>query len=465
VPHNGLAAITISGLVLWLVFDGSAKQRRIDALDVAVAGRTIGRLTDEQTRRLEATVAEALDALGISIKVAVDRPFQAGILNIYTTSAAAKRVMQCGAGNALYDPELDAIFIDEQFFSNEGFKKIYESSGYSAVVSFKTDLVFPEVFLRFVILHEIGHRQLHRHLKGYRPDVSELPSTDLRNLEREADAFAITGMKKLYALDKLRGSPLVGKPLREAVGLSDFFNPNIDPGTQVYVDLVGALFMMADMNLYLATPYSPFFESSSHPTFLDRARSAIVAVLEDPTLDPKIRANFLFLRESLARESDVGLLAFREALVPGTISDVSFGPDGVLILGAGNSHLYRVPSAALATAMPPLGQRMVRVEVVGEGAASVDSKPNEAFWTRPDGSAIVVDNEGDAWIYAVLRSNHHDWHVSCGCPSRYHCDLWCFGGDRRWPNCMSCMHYATSEQNWLGHWPSLNSSLCGSGRI
>jgi hypothetical protein len=29
--------------------------------------------------------------------------------------------------------------------------------------------------------------------------------------------------------------------------------------------------------------------------------------------------------------------------------------------------------------------------------------------------------------FTVSCSNHHDLHISCWYPARYHCDLWCLG--------------------------------------
>ena len=119
-------------------------------------------------------------------------------------------------------------------------------------------------------------------------------------------------MKTFYAFDKAHAAGFVGPPLKEAVGLSDFFDSDVSPMAQVYIDLVGTLFLMANADLYLGTPYSPFFESPSHPTFLDRARGAIDAMLENKDLVPKLQANFFFLRESLGREALVGNEPFTE---------------------------------------------------------------------------------------------------------------------------------------------------------
>jgi hypothetical protein len=72
-----------------------------------------------------------------------DEPYQNNRLNIYTTSSAAMNVTKCGPGNARYDPVLDSIFIDEQFFDEKGYRQIYEASAYGSVVDFNKYLIFP----------------------------------------------------------------------------------------------------------------------------------------------------------------------------------------------------------------------------------------------------------------------------------------------------------------------------------
>jgi len=60
---------------------------------------------------------------------------------------------------------LDTIFIDEQFFSTDGFRNIVDASGlHRRGGDFREDLEFPKIYTRFVLLHELGHRQLHRHV-------------------------------------------------------------------------------------------------------------------------------------------------------------------------------------------------------------------------------------------------------------------------------------------------------------
>jgi len=397
--------LLVLGLVAWLVFDSSPRDRRIQQVNRALKNHVLGKLSAAQKKHLESTASEMIQALGIAVRVAVDEPYQTGRLNIYTTSPYAMSTTHCGAGNALYDPMLDAIFIDEQFFADEGYRNIYEASGYGAVVSFKDDLVFPDIFVRFIILHELGHRQLHRNIQLYRPHVSGAPPNLVRRYETEADRFAVQGMQRFYSFDKAHHGGIVGEPLRDAVGISEFFDHDIGPANQVYIDLIGTLFMMADYNLYLGTPYSPFFEDSNHPTFLDRAKGAIDAVLEND-IHPKLAANFQFLKESLNREAGVGTRRFTEIIVPAPVQDASFGVGELLISGVGNSQLFSVNEDEFTKKQRSDGNHLVHAVPKGAPSPAGANRKNLGFWTLPDRRALLVDDDGDAWEYVGDRRTH-----------------------------------------------------------
>lgn len=378
-------------LLVWLISTDSPRQRKISTIDHALTTHGIGRISRARRARLKKTVVEMLAAAGVIMPVAVDEPYVAGRLHVYTTSSSVQSITSCGAGNALYDSTVDAIFIDEWFFSTDGYRRIYERSPYASLMSFRDDLTFPEVFLRFVFLHELGHRQL-RHHTGARAATA-------RQQELAADRYALQALEKFYTYDRQHGDRLVGEPLREAVGLSDFFDGDIEPRTQVYVDLVGTLFMMANFNLYLDTPYSPFSENTTHPAFLERARGAVTAALTVAALPPKLRANFSFLRESLAREASVRREPFVEVLVPGAVDDVSFASDGLRVLHGG--HMSTIKRLTTADA---IAHRLIVADAGTEyGPPPQTLERNRAFWSRPDGTSIIVEADGDVWRYRAGR--------------------------------------------------------------
>jgi hypothetical protein len=378
-------------LLVWLAVTGSSKDGRIVALNEALASKRIGRIGERDRQSLQQTVAEMIKANGISTDIAVNQRYDPSRLNIYVTSSAAERITNCGPGNAIYDTDLDTIFIDEQFFSTDGFRNIVDASGYTAVAGFREDLEFPKIYTRFVLLHELGHRQLHRHVSFY---DRVLGTTAIDAREREADRFAIRAMETFYAFDRTH-EHLVGDPQLDLIGGSITLGPAIPPQAQVFADLAGTLFVMSVFNLHLNTPYSPFFQDKLHPTFLDRAQGAIAAMLERSELNDDLKGNLAALRASLAREASVGKLSFKEVLVPGPISDVGFGSDGLFALGLRSNVLFSVSQSELSDD----SARVVAAKRFSEMPASDSTNRSEGFWIRPNGTIVLVDGNGHSWIF------------------------------------------------------------------
>lgn len=401
------AVLFVAVLAGLLALSQSPKTRRAAALDQALAEGLIGRVDKVQEERLRNTITLMIEALGLDVTIAIDEKFDSSKLKVYTTSAGAEAITGCGPGNAKYDPELDAIFIDESFFQVDGFRHIFEASSYGAVLGFREDPVFPEVFLRFVLMHELGHRALHRNIAA--------SGAGTTSREIEADNFALDGLRKFYALDRTRGSGLVQPPLIELVGGSALVREDLSPEEQVYVDLAGALFIMSVWNLYLGTPYSPFYHDAEHPTFLDRTATALKALRGRDDIGAELRSNLAFLSASVERESAVGGRTFTEVLTSAPISDVGFSTSGLMVLTVGNQQLLRVSNYSLVQSTI---NRLVRSEVVADLPPSTELGANLGFWNLLDGQAIWVDWEGDAWSYAGERRSPHDFGLPKGVSTR-----------------------------------------------
>jgi hypothetical protein len=128
-----LAAAVCLGLLLWLVFQPSPTERRRTAIDNALREGRIGQLSPDQTAWMSTTVSWMAGAAGVTDPVALNAPFLAGRLNVYTTTPASSTVTHCGRGNAVYDAELDAIFLDQGLFDNNDFRTFLSASAYGSV--------------------------------------------------------------------------------------------------------------------------------------------------------------------------------------------------------------------------------------------------------------------------------------------------------------------------------------------
>jgi hypothetical protein len=390
-------------LLAWLALTGSSKDSRIVALNEALASRQVGRIGEKDSQLLQQTAAEMVKANGIGADIAVNQRYDPSRLNIYVTSSAAERITNCGPGNAIYDSDLDTIFIDEQLFSTDGFRNIVDASGYTAVAGFREDLEFPKIYTRFVLLHELGHRQLHRHVSFF-DRVLETAAIDAR--EREADRFAIQAMETFYAFDRTHDH-LVGDPQLDLIGGSITLGPAIPPQAQIFADLAGTLFVMSVFNLHLNTPYSPFFQDKLHPTFLDRAQGAIAAMLERPELNDDLKGNLASLRASLTREASAGKLSFKEVLVPDPISDVGFGTDGLFALGLRTNALFSVSRGDLIDG----SARVVAAKRISEIPASDTTNRTEGFWIRPNGTIVLIEGNGHSWIFNKGVSSNYSFQL------------------------------------------------------
>lgn len=392
-----LGLIPVLGLVTWLALDGSPRDARIQGLNLALRDGTIGGLTREQATRLTSTLRGYAAATGRTDEIALNEPYRPGRLHVYTTTPAAERYTGIGHGNAAYDADLDAIFIDTSFFDESDYRAIYDASGVSAVLEFG-NLPFAEVYMRFVLFHELGHWALHRDAaRTWGRSIHSLGSEGERAMERDADEHALTALQVFYRWNSANAMGLVGPMLADAVGISEFFGPTITDDERVWVDVTGMLFTMSMMNLFISTPYSPFFESASHPTFLDRARSLLRTVLENNALQPALRDHFSFFTEVFTRQRDVSRRSFVEILSSDPINDFTFTTSGALLMSVGNRGLAHVPNARLSQASrgQVIRAAMTSVENQEEEA---DHRPNDAIWSRPDGTTLIVDAKSRAWI-------------------------------------------------------------------
>jgi hypothetical protein len=122
--------VSLAGLVIWLLVDSSPLARRINRLNQLVATGKMYQPTDAEREALAKTVKWLGQAAGLSIaRVAINETIstkvsEAGIFRIYVTLPDQIDVTGCPAYNAIYDPELDAIFLDQSFIALSEWKQV-----------------------------------------------------------------------------------------------------------------------------------------------------------------------------------------------------------------------------------------------------------------------------------------------------------------------------------------------------
>jgi hypothetical protein len=122
--------VSLAGLVIWLLVDSSPLARRINRLNQLVATGKMYQPTDAERDALAKTVKWLAQAGGLSIaRIAINERLsptenETGVLHVYVTLPDQIDVTGCPAYNAIYDPELDAIFLDQSFIALSEWKQV-----------------------------------------------------------------------------------------------------------------------------------------------------------------------------------------------------------------------------------------------------------------------------------------------------------------------------------------------------
>jgi len=377
----------------WLGFDAAPVTARRAALDQALRDGTIGKLQSDESESLMRQLMWLADAAGITDEIALNQPFHKGRLNIYTTTPAAYNVAYCATRNALYDAELDAVFIDEGIFKADDYRSLLEASPYASMMSLN-DLPFQKVYLRFIILHELGHRQLHRNSGHFLDLIRPGHSTTLLRFEAEADQFAIDKLQIAYQRDLQAGGSLIGQGMSHLLEQSD---KETSPADRVWIDLVGMVTLMNAFNLFLPNPYAPFYEDRAHLTFLDRATGLINQALNNQGLNQELRASFALLRRHLERQHEMLEAPLIEVLAPVPIGSVNFDGQGLVIGANDMTEILHVPYAQLESR----GARQTLALSQTTAGRAHDVTEKSVTWSTPTLGTIMFRDDGHTYVAQV----------------------------------------------------------------
>jgi len=386
-------------LVLWLAFQGSPTQRRRALIDKMLKRGEIGQITTDQTSWLYGTLTWMAGAAGVKEPIALNAPFRSGQLQVFTTTPEAVTVTHCDRGNAVYDAQLDTIFLDRDLFDSKNFQTFLSSTAYGNLVSLN-DLPFVQTYVRFLLLHELGHRTLHRKRGG----VFDFGNSKAATQEQEADDFALTHLQAAYAMPQAvanrvgaAGADLLELPFEE-----------LKPAERTLVDLAS---MVAGMNLsllFISNPYAPFYHDSAHATFLSRCRGFLQAAREQQSADVRVSASLDAVDELIRREESALGNPLVEILTPDPIADVSFDQNGLLITSVELRRLFHVDGQNLAeffrAATPANHFRSIWTGPGWGHDIAVDDWWKVDFWSLPRGQTLSWRRDG-----TILQSAEDGW--------------------------------------------------------
>lgn len=389
----------------WLLTDSSPRKHRRLKLEEALRNGQIGGLTIEEEKELLRTLNWLAAAAEVREGVTLNVPPSPRHLNVYTVTPAAIEVTYCDQGNAVYDAELNAIFIDQELVKAEGLRAIYEASPVSSVLSMN-DLPFWKVYLCFIFLHELGHHKLHQHSGGFfdlRAGDREDIALDKKR-EEQADQFAIDRALIAYQMDLQNGGSLI--PESTGGGFISL-ESEATPSDRAWVDLAGSIWLIGMMSPFLPSPYAPFYEDEGHTNFIERARGLIKQALKQPQLDRRIRAYFIFFDRFLTRQAEILQSPVTEVLAPEPIDDLNFDGAGLLIVTKMKKSLFNVSYQQLISnfsAGTPIGFRIdPATAITGTGIGKAWSSKLQMWSSQTNGTIRLESGE-------VYKSQNDYWH-------------------------------------------------------
>jgi hypothetical protein len=342
-------------LLIWLHFDTAGNTRRKTAIARALERGSIGKLTKDDADDLQRTVNWLASAAGVRGPVALNKRNGDDQLSVYTTTPAAENLTSCSKGNAVYDGQIDSVFVDVSFLSTYEIRSIFERTDTGPPNDFQEfrlhDLPgYYQSYIWFILLHELGHRKLHsgRHALF---DGSNWRSLKLNPSEEvEADRFALESMKEAYRVDLAAGGKQV-EAVRGDTSFAKTLDSGASIGNQVCADLTTMLGMLTAMSMMTSTPFAPFYEDRDHPNLVSRSAGIARACLEQHDLQPRLRESLLTAEGIYWRIGRLTQSPLVELISSTQIDDVVFEKDSVLLSLFGGNSIVRVPLSRIESAM------------------------------------------------------------------------------------------------------------------
>jgi hypothetical protein len=364
--------VGVFGLIAVLLTRNTPSATRRAAVAESLRNGSLGRLAPEERARLDRIIALVREAA--KIPMVVNPPVRGSDLPIYTVLPATERLTRCAAGNAVYDAQLDAVFLHTSLVRIDVLAESRDSA-------WEATLTFEDFYLALILLHEIGHRRLHRGTYGAFDDVA---ATDERNIrhEREADAYAVAAFA---AVPPSAIRSFVGEDRAYPLHWFDVDVETLPERELALANLAASVRLMTYIASAWESPHAAISPHRTHPTMPERAMRIIDAALR--RTDGTIARELRLAKEDVHRfqatvASNATLFTAREA-----IKDVSTnGTDFTVRDAAGN--IYAVD--------PRRGQAPPgRPRIHGPGTVVAEWWPG--MWGSSPATMHAVDRDGHIW--------------------------------------------------------------------
>ena len=337
--------VIIAGILVWLAFAENPSERRMKVINQAFLEGSLRPLQSPFEEKLQEQVKWLVRAAGITDKVTVNAGVAANRLDIIVTTPEFRSYTGCGRGNAIYDPALDAIFVDYALIIPEEIFLFGEDNAFSMVSAENSDI--HHAYQNFILAHELGHRQepnAGANRTAFFHYAATAGGAGDREAEAAADRFAVETL--------LNGIVDVGPPpYQEQFDiLNSFFQLGVEgvaPIDHAAAEIVGAVIIMSYSLLFSASPYSPFHFDAQHPSFLERTVTALGQV-QNLSVSEKAASHFAFYSAHVQALKRLPVHTFREIYFEDSVlrinlrnNELWFGTHGVP--GSPTAAIYRLP--------------------------------------------------------------------------------------------------------------------------
>ena len=330
-----LIGIIIAALLVWLLLEPTGDEARIAGLSEALEQGKIGRLTPAEEKQFDTEINTLCHIADVTQPVEINhisgnlKDFNSK-LHVFITTVAALPFTHCTKGNAVFDAQVNCVFIDLSLFRLNDWM-IYQEG----IQLNNGDLPFLATYRRFIVLHELGHYKLHKTSGGFFDLRNDGVNKQSRKKEMQADSFAISHWGQYLNLQPKDDN------IGESMNFGDFKRTDANNTAVSLIEMGNNITLGMTYGL---SPYSPFFNDAAHPTYFDRVKSLINTIISKEGIDSKVRARaaltFALLNrtQQVAHENEIAEIA-----TSGPLLDIGFSEDGLVILPYAKGLYYTVP--------------------------------------------------------------------------------------------------------------------------
>lgn len=380
----------VAAFVIWLAFTPSGNEQRFATLEELFRSQRLAKISNEDAEAFSSLVNQAVATARIRDPIVINSPPVRGHLNFFVTDPQAQWFTHCSEGNAVYDADLDAVFIDHSLFRTIELPKIGRASFFEQLAP--REFPFSRTFLNLIMLHELGHRQLHRSGGGFFDN--KWADTAMRK-EVEADDFAVQVLKRAYAEGEITTDSSVLAEIEETgVG------KDLRPEQQLVAALLYASSQMSIALLFSRGSFSSLYEDPAHPRFGERVRRISQSLANLAGEDETLRAYLDYFKTVSERVDELRKRKLLEVHCENPVAGVAFDDDGLVILDR-SWNIWRVPSAEMRKSRRD-HSAPIRPRRIGQ-IPSKDTEDNvEGLWSLRDGGVFLA-SRGE--VFQVRESN------------------------------------------------------------